>query len=305
MDVRTYGSHQTFHSAIARCLIPLALASFMSACGAVKTQRDFQTVLTEIAKEENTRRYADPEPFGPLEQRLILQKYHELVVGIDSLDGDEVAALKANKLYANTLTLKAIALWRLKNYDAVEQIRTEALSNSPDPRDNLFLLALPGLVANDQAAALINAETPKTIPEKISRYDAIESLVWSGRDAFEDSLSRMKSSKFAGEELETYFLISSLAGYTNLKNGYSDLIDETSFGVATTCTPRAVKADLENLRCDVHWKLKRLEEIIADSGIEDPDAEFAKWQNSTGITSLPPGCVKEVDVAKERETTCP
>lgn len=285
-------------------ILAVALALSFSGCLTVTVQRDFQTALSEVAAEENRLRYGAPEPFGPVEKRMVLQKYHDLVVSIDALDRSQITALRTDGLYANTLALKAIALWRLGRHDAAEAARDEALAEGPDPRDRLFLDALPGLIANDQAFAEIALPVPDDPAERTARYDRIEERLWFAYRSFERSLAELRATQLAGENLETYLLISSLGSFANLKNGYGRLIDSETFPLAGVCQPAPVKIDLAALRCDMHLKLERLDAAAGAAGIEDAGRFTARWRNATGITGAPADCTPEV-VVEDRRASCP
>ncbi|WP_420402562.1 hypothetical protein [Nisaea sp.] len=287
-----------------RLFLAMTIALSATGCVTVTVQRDFQTTLSEVAEEENRLRYGAPEPFGPVEKRMVLQKYHDLVVSIDALDSGQIAALRADRLYANTLALKAIALWRLGRHDGAEAARAEALTEAPDPRDRLFLDTLPGLIANDQAFAEIALPVPQEPSERTARYDRIEERLWFAYRSFERSLAEMRATQLAGESLETYLLISSLGSFANLKNAYGRLIDPETFPLAATCMPAPVMVDLASLRCDMHLKLERLEAAAGAAGIEEAGSFTARWRNATGITGAPAGCTPEVEVA-ERRARCP
>jgi hypothetical protein len=203
------------------------IAVLSTGCAEVNYLRDAQSAFSEAARLENTLRTNQSPTIEVDDDQLLLQTeirsgYASAIASIDSLDSRQIEALKSDKLWGVALTLKAMSLWRLGNYDEMEIVARDANALGTDqiyPRDKAMLLALPGLRRVNEAHALVAAiiEGSEEEKEKIrkDRLDAVERLVKSASNF----LATARQSVSSEHSVRSYLIRSELAGYKNLLDG--------------------------------------------------------------------------------------
>jgi hypothetical protein len=221
-------------SAIRICTAALLLAFTFAGCATthVNHLRDAQNAFNEAAARENQFRL-QPNSDAPA---AIEAGYTSVILSLGRLQGDDEAVnrLRADRLYGSALALKAMAYWRLRKYDearaAAESARREGLE--PGSRDYAFTTALPGLIRNDQAYALLY--TPRDpAAGRDQRLAEIESLIGGA----EPPLADARRSLGADHPMQAYLGSAGLAMIKNLVDACF-LLNDRDIVKGTACTQR-------------------------------------------------------------------
>jgi|SRR5262245_8630731 len=161
---------------------------WLAACAHVNHLRDAQETFSRTAEAENRMANAARDDLfrssatGANDAGQISAGYTAALLSLDKLeqDSEAVAKLKSDRLYGNVLALRAMIYWRLQKYDKAAEEAKKALASDIEKgsRDFALMMALPGLVASDQARAQILASTQENIPldsifAKLNTADAI------------------------------------------------------------------------------------------------------------------------------------
>ncbi len=213
----------------------LALLVVAAACGAPRTLRDAQDAFNRAAETENRARLTDrfdavtpdaprarPEAFSTAEA-----DYRAALALLRGIGPQEEASLKADGLWVQKLTLEALCLWKLKEHaeaiDVAQKARGQAESVK-DQRDRALLIALPGLVINDQARARI-PRTPSTAPDRAERFGRVRDDL---TDPATGAIAHLREARGAAEDhpVDAYLVQCSLAVFKNLADAYGNLTVE-------------------------------------------------------------------------------
>jgi hypothetical protein len=158
------------------------LTLLFAGCAEVNYVRDAQSSFNEAARLENQARMDrtyNPAP-AVNNKDVIRAGYANAVFSLSRLTSKQIETLKSDNLWGLALTIKALSYWRLGDYDKMEQTRNEAASyaNQLYPRDKALMAALPGLRRNDEAWALIFANTQgMQSAEKSQRLSEVDQLL--------------------------------------------------------------------------------------------------------------------------------
>jgi len=125
------------------------------------------------------------------------------------------------------LTLEALCLWKLKEHAKAIEVAEGARGQADtveDQRDRALLLALPGLIINDQAYAQI-PRTPFTGTDRAERFRKIRDDL---ADPASGAIAYVKEARQAaqGHLVDAYLVQCGLAVYKNLADAYGNLTVE-------------------------------------------------------------------------------
>ena len=248
-------------------------------CAAVNHLRDAQDAFSNGAALENAARLDSAAKFPSAETSSSLaarSSYASALHSLDQLSDEQRKTLEKENLWGATLTLKALAQWRLGKYD-------EALSTAEDaqklneqlfPRDAALLKALPGLVAIDLAYARIVAADRGALDKK---------LVFGGLDADGNRVSGVKERLVGsdGKGGAVAILASARAMVDERHSLQSYLIQAQLAGF------RNYKVALERLTEATHVPPNDPARVIAKNNLEElrkvPDSPVAYWQHLCGL----------------------
>ncbi len=146
--------------------------------------------------------------------------YAAALLSLRQLTPQETAQLKSDRLWGTALTLRALAQWRLGQFEeALRTVHTaEALPGEQlQPRDLTLLEILPALVAIDHADAWVTSSS-KESHQGSSRLETWRRrLVSQGMDpkSADDRLDQALGRTGADGSLRLYLLMCRLAAYRN------------------------------------------------------------------------------------------
>lgn len=197
-----------------RCATALFLALMLGACAHVNHLRDAQQTFSETAALENQSRSS-----GGTVPSSVQAGYSSVVLSLQKLeqDGDSEKRLKADNLWGNVQMLKALAYWRLGNYDKARESRNQlGGSLPPGSRDHALSIALEGFIKNDEAFAKF-AKLPKPTGDlndeaKAALMEEIRELVLSA----DDDLTRASEQIPEAHALNSYLALNGLGAMSNL-----------------------------------------------------------------------------------------
>jgi len=162
--------------------------------------REAQSAFSEAAAAENALALEQPGPAGAAAASASTGYAVAARIAAE-LRAARRPALEREGLYCPTVTLEALALWRLGRGEAACALaRAEPLCLAPDAaaRDRVLLVALPGLVAVDEADALTR--------DGERDYAAVHGRVSEAREQLR-AAGRLASDR----SLATYLVMSELA----------------------------------------------------------------------------------------------
>ena len=146
--------------------------------------------------------------------------YAAALLSLRQLTPRETAQLKSDRLWGTALTLRALAQWRLGQFEeALRTVHTaEALpSEQLHPRDLTLLEILPALVAIDDADAWVTSSSEESHPGSSRLETWRRRLVSPGMDprSADDRLDKALGRTGADGSLRLYLLMCRLAAYRN------------------------------------------------------------------------------------------
>ncbi|HHL19242.1 MAG TPA: hypothetical protein ENJ33_05860, partial [Thiothrix sp.] len=138
--------------------------------------------------------------------------YASVISSLDSLSAAQVNKLKQAQLWGNVLLLKAMSYWRLQKYERAYTIQqqAEAFRTQLGSRDQALLIALAGLIENDQAYAVLKKRRGHELP-----LTEAQSL----QQSFVFTIDRLQAARkhtSARHPIHKYLLLSQLGAYKNL-----------------------------------------------------------------------------------------
>lgn len=163
-SISTWGGRRK--AALAASIVAVAMA--LGACGQTGRLRDAQAAFDSAATVEDTLRLKSLIDLDKWDASLVEitaranAGYATTINTIDSFSDREIDGLRRDKLWGVALTLKALAYWRLGNYDGALQAARDAGALPQDelmPRDRAIVAAVPALVRNAQGFAIIQRTT--------------------------------------------------------------------------------------------------------------------------------------------------
>ncbi len=178
------------------------------ACGCVthiQQLREAQTQFNMAATAENRARLGDPGE-ALLSTGEATTSYRMAVKIVSELLEKNKSNLAKDRLLGTAYTIKAMAEWRLGDYGSAMKTVSDALGNSKAKvfeRDRILLLAIRGLVKNDQA---FHHMMKKDYP-----YADLKRLL---RDSLAN-LNTALSQAPRGSKIRLYILLSELAALKN------------------------------------------------------------------------------------------
>lgn len=156
--------------------------------------------------------------------------YENALALLQSIDESETQLLEQDGMLGDKLTLEALCLWRLGRYSEIETLLVDARlaaerqarrEDTARTRDSFILQALPGLIINDQAHAMIMAASGSGQAADVSRFEAIKRRL-VGPD--EHALKYIRAARIAAAKQQhpvvPYLLQAELAVYRNLMVAY-------------------------------------------------------------------------------------
>lgn len=157
----------------------LLAAATIGGCAEINHLREAQDAFNQAATLEAANRF-DPDPSkasagGALQSAVDHRaRYASVVASIDSLTLLQRQRLKADGLWSTAQALQAMAYWRLKNFDKAVAVADEAAADVTGlgARDAAMMMAMPGMVRNDQAYAKL-AKNPEGDTAELTRIQAL------------------------------------------------------------------------------------------------------------------------------------
>ncbi len=138
-----------------RLILAIVLVFILSGCVShIKELREAQREFNQAARLENQLRLNPLNPDALTIKGQADASYLLTLKTINRLLDSEKDALVRDNLIGTAYTLKALAEWRLKRYsDAMRTVSlvTEKYGKGLFPRDRAIIVAIKGLIMNDQA----------------------------------------------------------------------------------------------------------------------------------------------------------
>jgi len=190
-------------------LLAISLFLLMGCVSHIKDLRDVQDQFNNAATLENQMKM-DPRKGDAVTLTAITASYSMSLKSVSELIENKQADLEKDKLLGVAYTIKALAAWRLGDFQMAEKTATTAINMDQKskillPRDRAMLGALRGLMKNDQA--YLKMKNPD------SSYGEIKTLLM-------DSISEIQAGmtvEGGGENLRLYFLTSQMSALRNWK----------------------------------------------------------------------------------------
>jgi len=223
-----------------RLLVIAFGALLVSGCQSTNRLREAQAAFSEAARTDNhlllaalldRPSYPSNTPNSPAfpgsagDQDLLSASatragYAAALLSLRQLTPRETAQLKLDRLWGTALTLRALAQWRLGQFeDALRTVHTaEALPGEQlHPRDLTLLEILPALVAIDHADAWVTSSSEESHQGSSSLETWRRRLVSPGMDprSADDRLDKALGRTGADGSLRLYLLMCRLAAYRN------------------------------------------------------------------------------------------
>jgi len=275
-------------------------ALLLTGCQSTNRLREAQSAFSEAARADNHVLLAalldrpgspvqpgsgQPLPGSAGDQDLLSASasragYAAALLSLRQLTPRETAQLKSDRLWGTTLTLRALAQWRLGQFDeALRTVHTaEALPGEQlHPRDRTVLEILPALVAIDHAAAWVR--TPAVEPNRSNGGLEIwrRRLVSPGLDprSADDRLNRVLGRTGTEGSMRLYLLMCRLAAYRNFAE-----IHKTLAGTLPTADDPA--------RREASHVLQDLGDHLRQSGAHPAALELVlAWKNRFALMPIP------------------
>ncbi len=227
---------------ITKIFMVIILSSFASGCfhekaGIVKIVtnvnhlREAQVAFNEAATIENESRMGALDPLtrkvmkAEIDKTVAVQSgYASALISLNKIYPSEKEQLKSDKILSQILFLKAMAQWRIGDFENALVTADEAKQEAEDqryPRDAAILTALPGLIKIDLAHSRIETmEEGKTAEnKKILNSEIRPRLVAQESGAVYDiNLARKKVNK--KHEVNIYLIQNQLSAYRNYQVAY-------------------------------------------------------------------------------------
>lgn len=233
------------------CLgLVLVFAVGLAACAPEANRlREAQAAFSEAAAAENAGRLEDAAT--------VTAGYVSAYESLKLLFADEaaVSSLRDDQLLGVTYALKALTEWKLRKFDKAKESAKKAKTMVPEqlfPRDRALMEAIPGLIKNDQAFALIAEDGEPAELSECRNGDRrticrISALVDSAIEDYQTA----RSSVAANHPVQLYLLQSQLIAFANLRKavtkfneakGLKELLTDPR-----TCEGRARMVELKTL----------------------------------------------------------
>ena len=130
----------------------LCLSILITACVSHVTDlREAQNQFNLAASLENELRSDGQAGDAIAKSAMVTSSYRQTVQILSDLLNSKKQPLEEDSLLGTAYTLKAYAEWRLGDYEAAVTTSTAALEAKLFPRDLALIVALRGLIKNDQA----------------------------------------------------------------------------------------------------------------------------------------------------------
>lgn len=142
----------------------------------------------------------------------------KLLAGISSTEEANLGKLTRKKL-----TVQALSQWRVREFRAAGASGARAERVAPAPgarpeRDDYLLMALPGLIRNDQAFDMVTAKKDGQTGGNFR--DVRDLLVDLGGGAVKYIAAARAAAEANGHEVRGYLLMAELGAYSNLSEAY-------------------------------------------------------------------------------------
>ncbi|MEN9677670.1 MAG: hypothetical protein RIS76_3566 [Verrucomicrobiota bacterium] len=297
---RLMTSHRPRLSRLLPSVLLLGLLLALPACQSTNRLREAQDAFNSAATQDNRSQLAElrlsgataglpagwnQSPGAKLDGEVVgtassRAGYAAALLSLQHLSSDDVSKLKADKLWGTALTLKALAQWRLGQFDdALNTVRDAEKSANGQiyPRDAALLTALPGLIEIDYAYAQLPAF--KANPTNATGIlDTWRRRLVSTNSTPPSAIEQLRQAQIqaGGEgELAIYLTLSQLAAYRNFNEYYK---------TATGNTPPAN----DPAREEAGYALFELEKLIADQNGGQAGTDLVNsWKNRYVIVPKP------------------
>jgi hypothetical protein len=269
-------------------LMALAMLA-LQACAQVNHLRDAQSTFNETAALENqlalTRQDTLGDGMGRAEgETQVRAGYGAVLASLDEAEKDQAATLKKYQLYGNMLMLRAMTYWRLHNTAAAEAAANAARELPSDqifPRDRALAIAMPGLIRNSQAYAIIRAKPKETTGMDHDAMTAankqtiaeVSGLIASANEKYDEAIKTLA----ANHALRVYLFEAKLATYKNLFDAYSAFPPETLIPQTTRSKMRSAWDNLKASMC-------RVADLKPGAYLPTPEiGRLLNWSNSLAL----------------------
>ena len=261
-------------------LVPVlaSIVLWVAACAEINHLRDAQEAFNAAAMADNRARMMVPDSDQeqmPDQISTARAGYSSVILSLERLEAsDAKAKLEADGLMGNVYALKAMAYWRLHDYDRALGAVAEAQrgAGTLGPRDAAMMAAMPGLIRNDQAYQKITAADGSQ-----QDFDDVERLLNAAQPYFADARRRLSE----GHPMQLYIAQSELALVRNFFAACSAYFQSGS--------PYDQCVAARNLECRAQTSLDNLEQVLDQSSTElevkQKSALVLTWQNTLGVES--------------------
>ena len=266
-------------------LVCVVLTSVLiaSGCGTVNHLREAQDAFNQAAAADNKLK-TDPlglDITGETFVTLSVMRnsgYATAVNSLNKLTAQDIQHLKKDRLWGNVLTLKAMAQWRLGNYDEARETVDEA-ARLPEkqlhPRDRALIAALPGLIRIDEAFNKIYRQELPAQKTKEEYFKEIKDLIDSGVN----EIGKARKLAHKDHPVQGYLIQAQLAGYVNLIQAYTRWVGP----IAIPTQSERKKAQTQY--CALEGLLKR-QEFNVESRAQT--RVLFGWKQRTGLSQACP-----------------
>ena len=206
--------------------------------------------------------------------------YAATVRAISAIEGER--QLKADKLLGTALTLKALAQWRLGLYAEAVRTAERADREAGDqlfPRDRALVVALPGLIRNDEAFRKIYRDWPAE--QRAGVFQEVLRLLDTSHAVLQAARATAAAAD-ATHPVLVYLIQSQLATYQNRRDAYQYLQP------ATPATSRRAPAEARKQAQADYCALKTLFVALGRTATDPALVNWAQWLVLTDATDGPP-----------------
>lgn len=277
------------HKFVWRTLLVLTIAFSLQACAKINHLREAQSTFSETAAMENRLTLNLLNTAGGSASRAEIETqiragYASVLVSLEGAAEDQAAVLKKHKLYGNMLMLRAMTYWRLGNTTQATK-EAAAAAKLPDgqifPRDKAMATAMPGLVRNSQAHAIVTQHFEKPVHMsddavkalRKSTYGEVDKLIKSAIGFYDTAIGSLATN----HGLLVYLKEAKLSAYKNWIDGYAKFRPGRIFSPAQFDPIRSARNELQKSMCTV---------AKVEQGNPLPGVEFARlvsWSLTLGL----------------------
>jgi hypothetical protein len=191
--------------------------------------REAQVSFNESASLENENQMNTLDPLTTKEMEnevgntiAIQNGYASALLSINKIYPSERVQLKSDKILGNVLFLKAMAQWRIGDFESALGTADLALQEAQDhlyPRDTAVLAALPGLIKTDLAFKKIK-KMEKGAEENLNMFSEIDRRLSYKEGGAVNDIGKARKKVNKEHEVNIYLIQAQLSAYRNYQVAY-------------------------------------------------------------------------------------